>query len=727
MKRFWNLCICLGLCLGFALPVSAYQFLRTDKNGRPYHWKRNKFPILLDLEQTGTTEIPFATVQSVLLKSVNTWNSVNCTVARLKMGKLLNKGFPAPKYDSVNVIRFINKKADWPAGDLEFAITRIFFKTDTGEILDADLLFNDWNFKWGTQGKQNEADLQATATHELGHVLGLEHTDVQGASMYARANVGETGKRNLDADDSKGLCDLYPKQECKEGTLSGNDAVCFNGRYTKICPEYYLKLCAPCNTDYDCPGAKNFCLSLSSDKKYCGIDCTSKPCASGYSCLDVKIGNKVVGKNCVPDSRNCAAAAKHACCLDASDCLPGFACQNGKCLQNQSCRQEGGACSAGGDCCQGLSCWDDGTGKKCRKPCDPLKANCSGNLRCKHLDADYSKGYCVPPNNGSKVGESCDGGKKCEYELACHSVEKKCRFICRIKTGGVCPSGFVCRAMKSNPNVGLCEAESGNQSCQSVQDCPTGRVCKNKKCSPCSDKSECGANNVCKDGFCRRECTSDNQCPRLHRCLQGACVPGKSCVNDSDCGQGLVCQRSVCTTRNSDKCESDGDCTSGQRCLKETKQCVPRTCQSDQQCGQGLACRQSTCVTKTDQCGSKKCNADQECLNNRCVSKLGAPCSGDESCASGSCIAVDKVQFCTKTCTTGGASTCPQGFNCTSLPNIGLGCWPAAQTVCEGGQCKPRFEGCGCNVGDPATGGGFVLVLMTLWFLRIRERMKKHA
>ena len=50
-------------------------------------------------------------------------------------------------------------------------------------------------------------DLQTVATHEIGHLLGLAHTPVQEAIMYAVISPGST--KGLNQDDIDGIRALY--------------------------------------------------------------------------------------------------------------------------------------------------------------------------------------------------------------------------------------------------------------------------------------------------------------------------------------------------------------------------------------------------------------------------------------------------------------------------------------------------------------------------------------
>src|SRR5262249_34975870 len=59
-------------------------------------------------------------------------------------------------------------------------------------------------------------DLQNTVTHEAGHLLGLGHSTVIGATMQAStSSTPETSKRDLAPDDQKGYCALnLPEWKC---------------------------------------------------------------------------------------------------------------------------------------------------------------------------------------------------------------------------------------------------------------------------------------------------------------------------------------------------------------------------------------------------------------------------------------------------------------------------------------------------------------------------------
>ncbi|MBC7974279.1 MAG: hypothetical protein H7138_04785 [Myxococcales bacterium] len=244
--------------------IRAYPpgFVRTGptKAGRFLYWESGCVYVTID--EPGTTAITGDGELAVIDDSLQAWNT---GTASCSFFQLVNAGRAAHEVgrDKINLIKFRDTTWGRPAigddparmynGNAAGITTVIYIDDNTsdrdGAILDADVELNGVNFAISVNGQSNgrgsESDLQNTLTHELGHLLGLEHTcrldprepermDHEGnpvplcddipaeplrtpaqqaivdATMYPTQTTGETSKSSLSSDDIAAICTVYP-------------------------------------------------------------------------------------------------------------------------------------------------------------------------------------------------------------------------------------------------------------------------------------------------------------------------------------------------------------------------------------------------------------------------------------------------------------------------------------------------------------------------------------
>ncbi|MGH9449798.1 MAG: matrixin family metalloprotease [Terriglobia bacterium] len=92
-------------------------------------------------------------------------------------------------------------------------------------IVDADIEFNPADtFSTASTTPANDFDLQEIATHEIGHLLGMDHSGLANAIMFAYGDAGGVPTRVLSVDDAIGMGSIYPSPSFASitGTLSGS-------------------------------------------------------------------------------------------------------------------------------------------------------------------------------------------------------------------------------------------------------------------------------------------------------------------------------------------------------------------------------------------------------------------------------------------------------------------------------------------------------------------------
>jgi hypothetical protein len=204
--------------------------------------------ITLTVLTGGPTPIPTDGFVAAVTSAAATWSdpTLGSSVAYTVMA---SPGTPYdPAYDHINTIAF--RTASWdPPHYLpgELAVTTVW--TIGGRIVDTDTEINavEPDITWGllpddpvmAAAFTDEVDLQNAITHELGHVLGLDHPcylgntpppfemtneggpvpscadanlpqSVRDATMYPSANRGSIDERSLSPDEELALHDLYP-------------------------------------------------------------------------------------------------------------------------------------------------------------------------------------------------------------------------------------------------------------------------------------------------------------------------------------------------------------------------------------------------------------------------------------------------------------------------------------------------------------------------------------
>jgi hypothetical protein len=81
----------------------------------------------------------------------------------------------------------------------------------TYRITDADIVTNYAGFAWASAGEacSSEIYVEGVMVHEVGHMLGLAHSNVSGATMFPTVAYCSNAPASLATDDINAINDLY--------------------------------------------------------------------------------------------------------------------------------------------------------------------------------------------------------------------------------------------------------------------------------------------------------------------------------------------------------------------------------------------------------------------------------------------------------------------------------------------------------------------------------------
>jgi len=203
----------LGTLLGWS-SASAFAIKTTD-DGEAIRWHEG-FGYAISM--AGARDLDDDRAVDAVLGAFAPWMRVNGARLAISYQGRTSKpiGFE-PGAENVNTIAW--SRDAWPFEPDALAMTVTAHQQSTGRLVDGDILINEADYSWGLGGSA-ENDLVNALTHEVGHLLGLAHSDVPEATMFASAQPWETQKTTLAADDEAGIRALYPAPRTSASTLA---------------------------------------------------------------------------------------------------------------------------------------------------------------------------------------------------------------------------------------------------------------------------------------------------------------------------------------------------------------------------------------------------------------------------------------------------------------------------------------------------------------------------
>ena len=218
----------------------SFEFEPSTQTARKIKWPRKTIEVSLStsLMSPGANIKPDSDVVGAARRALARWSSLS-NINFIVTWSQATSISPADAGDGVNLLTVASTPENETFNSAATTgRTRVFFDPETGNIAEADISINPrpksedgTELQFSTDGTPGTYDLEATFTHEIGHLLGLDHSAVLSSTMQARqAYNGTFGlpaltERTLSEDDRQKVISLYGSKQTSgriEGRLIDN-------------------------------------------------------------------------------------------------------------------------------------------------------------------------------------------------------------------------------------------------------------------------------------------------------------------------------------------------------------------------------------------------------------------------------------------------------------------------------------------------------------------------
>ncbi|MFL6212202.1 MAG: DUF4214 domain-containing protein [Pyrinomonadaceae bacterium] len=233
MRRITTALMLALSLLSTAAPVKPYTFKYTT-GGTAMRWPANTITVAFSssLSNPGGNIKAGTDVVGTVRRALQRW-SFAANIQFIETQSNLQSVSPSGGGDGVSLITIADtpeNRAFFSGGNQAAPGRTRIFTNGAGQITEADVVINPaiaGGIGFSTDATSGTYDLEAVFTHEFGHLLGLDHSGVVGATMQPRLGQNffspALTARTLEDDDLAGIRALYGARTADPvGTLQGH-------------------------------------------------------------------------------------------------------------------------------------------------------------------------------------------------------------------------------------------------------------------------------------------------------------------------------------------------------------------------------------------------------------------------------------------------------------------------------------------------------------------------
>ncbi len=225
MRRFWNLILMGGACLMSGVSAYSYTLTQTE-TGQYVRWAQGQ-KLFLAGNPENNRGVSKSNFRNAVVNALQQWKQATQGLFDFEywQGSDPSIYVPHQQKDGLNSIFFASQK-NKNIDENIVGHTQTWFNAKTGAMIETDVMLNDVHYQLTDDPNDTSSNhptlkrvhLNNVITHELGHVIGLSHSNSINASMlylefYEQFKLG--------CDDFAGAKHLYPHYKSETGSLQG--------------------------------------------------------------------------------------------------------------------------------------------------------------------------------------------------------------------------------------------------------------------------------------------------------------------------------------------------------------------------------------------------------------------------------------------------------------------------------------------------------------------------
>lgn len=202
----------LFLAAILSLRLEAYV-INLGASGGKLVWPSTSTNLSIRVDSTNSSGLSSIEVSQILSDSANAWNEVSERQISLTTGGGVQ--------DGSNDLFFSDDPLWFGGSSGVVGITLVSYDDNSGKIVEADIVLND-NYTFSSDNT-DEFYLGNVVTHEMGHFLGISHSELARATMFYRLRGGQ---HTLSLDDQSAASAINPSSQgySISGTVIGGAA-----------------------------------------------------------------------------------------------------------------------------------------------------------------------------------------------------------------------------------------------------------------------------------------------------------------------------------------------------------------------------------------------------------------------------------------------------------------------------------------------------------------------